>query len=48
MAHLTLGDKGRALKHLEDYKRRQPNDANVDNLIDAVRNGKIEFKPQPR
>jgi tetratricopeptide (TPR) repeat protein len=44
MAHLTLGDKEQALKSLEHYKQRRPNDSNVDSILDAVRNGKIEFK----
>jgi predicted Zn-dependent protease len=47
MTYLTLGDKEQALKNLEDYKRRKPNDTNVDKLIDAIRNGKIEFKRAP-
>ena len=47
MTYLTLGDKDRALKNLEDYKRRKPSDRNVDKLIDAIRNGKIEFKRSP-
>lgn len=47
MAYLTLGDKGRALHSLEDYKRRQPGDTRVDKLIDAVRNGTIEIKRTP-
>lgn len=47
MTYLTLGDKERALKNLESYKRRKPSDGNVDKLIDAIRNGKIEFKRSP-
>lgn len=47
MTHLTLGDKEQALKYLEDYKRRKPSDGNVDKLIDAIRNGKVEFKRSP-
>jgi tetratricopeptide (TPR) repeat protein len=47
MTYLALGDKEQALKNLEDYKRRKPNDTKVDKLIDAVRNGKIEFKRAP-
>jgi tetratricopeptide (TPR) repeat protein len=48
MTHLTLGDKEQALKSLEDYKRRKPSDGSVDQLIDAIRNGKIEFQGNPR
>jgi len=47
MAYLTLGDKEQALKNLEDYKRRKPEDKNVDPLLDAIRHGKIEFKNSP-
>lgn len=47
MTYLTLGDKEQALKNLEDYKRRKPSDGSVDKLIDAIRNGKIEFKKNP-
>lgn len=47
MAYLTLGDKGQALKNLEEYKRRKPGDKNVDKVIDAIRHGKIEFKRGP-
>lgn len=47
MTHLTLGDKDAALKNLEDYKRRKPSDEGVDQLINAIRNGKIEFKRSP-
>lgn len=47
MTHLTLGDKEQALRNLADYKRRRPADGDVDKLIDAIRNGKIEFKRSP-
>ena len=47
MTYLTLGNAEQALKNLEDYKRRKPGDTNVDKLIDAIRNGKIEFKRAP-
>lgn len=47
MTHLALGDKEKALKSLEDYKARRPGDGNVDKLIEAIRNGKIEFKTNP-
>lgn len=48
MTYLTLGDKEGALENLENYKRRKPNDAGVDKLIDAIRNGRIEFKTRGR
>ncbi len=44
MTYLSLGDKEKALEHLEAYKRRNPSDGSVDKLIDAIRNGRIEFK----
>jgi len=47
MTYLALGDKENAVKNLEDYKARRPGDGNVDKLIDAIRNGKIEFKTSP-
>lgn len=47
MTYLSLGNKEQALKNLEDYKQRKPSDGNVDKLIDAIRNGKIEFKRNP-
>jgi len=47
MTYLTLGDKAMALKSLEDYKRRKPDDGNVDKLIDAVRSGKVELNRKP-
>lgn len=47
MTYLALGDKEKALANLEDYKRRKPSDGSVDKLIDAIRNGKIEYKRNP-
>ena len=47
MVHLTLGDKGRALEYLQAYKKHNPNDGNVDTLIEAIRNGKVEVKKSP-
>ena len=47
IAYLTLGDKERALRNLEDYKARNPGDTSVDKLMDAIRNGKVEFKRSP-
>lgn len=42
MTYLSLGNKEAALRNLEDYKRRKPDDRNVSALIDAIRNGKIK------
>lgn len=47
MTYLALGEKEPALRSLEDYKHRKPSDTNVEKLIDAIRNGKIEFKSEP-
>jgi tetratricopeptide (TPR) repeat protein len=47
MTYLGLGDKEQALKNLEDFKRRTPNDSSINELIEAIRNGKIEFKKSP-
>ncbi len=47
MVHLALGDKEQALKNLQDYKRRKPSDTSVDQLIDVIRNGKIEVQRHP-
>ena len=44
MTHLSLGDKQKALKNLEDYRKRRPNDENTAKIIDAIRNGTGEFK----
>ena len=47
MVHLSLGNREQALRSLEDYKRRKPDDASVDRLIEAIRNGKIEIRNRP-
>jgi tetratricopeptide (TPR) repeat protein len=47
LTYLALGDKEQALKNLEDYRRRVPADGTVDRLLDAIRNGRIEFKRSP-
>jgi tetratricopeptide (TPR) repeat protein len=47
MTYLGLGDKEKALKNLEDFKRLNPNDSSINELIEAIRNGKIEVKRSP-
>lgn len=47
MTYLTLGDKQKALQHLDAYQQRNPNDGNVTKLIDGIRNGKLEIKRKP-
>ncbi|MDR2507812.1 MAG: hypothetical protein LBD67_07445 [Candidatus Accumulibacter sp.] len=44
LAYVFLGEKDRAIKSLEDYKRRKPDDENVDKIIDAIRHGRFEIK----
>lgn len=43
MTYLSLGNREKALEHLEIYKRRNPDDTRVDTLIEAIRSGKIRF-----
>lgn len=47
LVRLGLGDKEGALKNLEAYKLNVPGDKNVDQIIEAIRNGKIEVKTAP-
>jgi tetratricopeptide (TPR) repeat protein len=47
MAYMMLGDKEQALRNLEEYKRRKPADDHVDKVIDAIRQGNVEFKRHP-
>jgi tetratricopeptide (TPR) repeat protein len=47
MTHLALGDKERARKSFEDYKRRNPKDGNVDTIIEGIRSGKVEIRKNP-
>jgi tetratricopeptide (TPR) repeat protein len=44
MTYLSLGQKEKALEHLEIYRQRNPNDGNIGKLIDGIRNGKLEIK----
>jgi tetratricopeptide (TPR) repeat protein len=44
MIYLTLGDKQKALEHLEAYRQVRPDDGKVSFLIDGIRNGKIQLK----
>ena len=44
LVYVFLGEKVQAIKSLEDYKRRKPDDANVDKIIDAIRHGRVEIK----
>ncbi len=44
VTYITLGDKDNALRSLEAYKQKSTIGNNVDELISAIREGKIEFK----
>ena len=44
ISYLSLGETDKALKKLESYKRSNPNNTNVDKIIDAIHNGIIEHK----
>lgn len=41
MAYLSLGNREKALEHLEIYKRRNSDDPSVGTLIEAIRAGRI-------
>jgi tetratricopeptide (TPR) repeat protein len=47
MIYLSLGEKQKALEALESYKQRNPKDDNTSKIIEAIRNGRIEFKKSP-
>ena len=44
LAYLALNARAKALESLEEYVKRVPNDKNAAKLIDAIRNGAVEFK----
>jgi tetratricopeptide (TPR) repeat protein len=44
LAHLSLGNKAKAIAYLEEYQRRVPGNPNTAQFIDAVRNGRFEIK----
>lgn len=44
LTHLSLGDKARALQHLQAFKRRQPRNTEVDTLMDAIQSGRTEVR----
>jgi tetratricopeptide (TPR) repeat protein len=48
MAHVSLGDKDRALDYLETYRMRAPADRQVVTLIEAIRSGKITVKRESK
>lgn len=44
VSYMTQGEKAKALENLESYAKRVPTDANVERMIDAVRNDKVQNK----
>jgi predicted Zn-dependent protease len=44
MTYLVLGDKHKAIEHLEAYRQHRPQDDVVAKLIDDIRNGRFEIK----
>ena len=44
MVYLSLGDKVKALEHLENYRARAPAGAEVSKLIDAIQSSKVETR----
>ena len=44
MAHLTQNNTTLALKHFETYYKHHPTDTAVTHIIDAIKNGSIQFK----
>jgi len=44
LAYSSIGLRDKALENLHRYARRAPKDPNVAKLIDAIREGNIEFK----
>ena len=47
LAFITLGEKEKALENLEAYKHRYPNNESVNNIINAIRDGKVEYNRMP-
>ena len=47
MTYLALGDKELALKNLESYAQRRPDDEKVKAFIEAIRDGKVTIKKTP-
>ena len=46
MTYLSLGDKDKALAKLQDYKQSRPGDAEVDKVMEAIRNGRFQVKKE--
>jgi tetratricopeptide (TPR) repeat protein len=43
-AYLTLGNQEQALKYLEQYSKGQPGNADIERLIQAIKDGKLQLK----
>lgn len=44
MAYLMIGEKTKSIEYFEKYKRLAPGDKSVQTILDALKNGKAEFK----
>ncbi|AXQ27336.1 hypothetical protein D0B54_00920 [Solimonas sp. K1W22B-7] len=44
LAYLSLRDKRKGLEHLEAYLAQHPGDADANQLVKAIRSGKMEFR----
>ncbi len=47
IVYMTFGDKDKALQYLAAYQRQNPNDETAGQMLDAVRNGNVQFKRMP-
>jgi hypothetical protein len=47
MTYLALGDTQQALNYLVDFRKRRPGQGNVDQLIEAIRQGKLGIHRTP-
>lgn len=44
LAYLTLNEQKKALSYLESYQRKMPSDTRTASLLQAIKEGKVEFK----
>ncbi len=48
LTQLSIGERDKALKSLQEYKRRKPGDPAVDKFIEGIRSGNVEVKAHVR
>lgn len=48
LTQLSIGEKDKAIRSLQEYRRRNPGDPNIDRLIEAARSGNIEVRKHTR